>query len=75
MRQTYILSYKNKGTNRQKMIITPTDSIAEYFVTTDFNEIGIISTREGNYGMMEAIEATAILTNCIVNRIERQNKE
>jgi len=64
--KTYKISYdKNKN-----MIITPTEMSPEFEVTTDYVIVGIIAEQSGDRGMIEAIEAVGILTNCVVTKIE-----
>lgn len=49
----------------------PSHHEPEIIVSTDFDEIGIIPTKVDNFGMMQAIEAVGMLTNCVINSCRR----
>ena len=66
--QTRKIMYDEDG--RVELVIT--DAEPDIVVSTDFEEIGIITTKLDNAGMMEAIEAVGWLSNCVVLKAERK---
>ena len=68
----YKVSYDYRGTNRQAMIVTPLKDrdVPRYIIEIDFGVLGFVTEKCGNAGMIEAIKAAEILTNCEVSSVK-----
>jgi len=64
---TYEVSYDTTG----KMIVELTPREPDFLLSIDFTFVGIISMKVGNAGMIEAIEAVGMITNCEVLSCKR----